>query len=52
MVRLEARPGLRLEETMEAAGEVEDLVVEVAMDLVVGIGREVGRWGVEVQVGI
>ena len=51
VVHLEALLGLRLEEIMEeveVAGEAEEVVVEQ----VVGIGGEVGGWGVEVQVGI
>lgn len=58
MVHLEARLGLRLEETM-VAGEVEELVVAAVVEeeagQVVGIGAEVQvvvGWGVEVLVGI
>lgn len=58
VVHLEARLGLRLEETM-VAGEVEELVVAAVVEeeagQVVGIGAEVQvvvGWGVEVLVGI
>lgn len=58
VVHLEARLGLRLEETM-VAGEAEELVVAAVVEeeagQVVGIGAEVQvvvGWGVEVLVGI
>lgn len=57
VVHLEARLGLRLEETM-VAGEAEELVVVAAaeeeVELVAEIGAEVQvvGWGVEVLVGI